>query len=311
MCPGLPGNSASTEESCSAQLREVSYQANVGTSLVVPAQVNGVKTNAVVDTAAQVSIISQELLAEMSSPLSAVEKVILRGAGKDSSMVATRYKDVPLIIGSTRYLWDVLAAPITDAFILGIDFLKAQGGKIDLAANLLTLGNETLQVHLKTNNREQFSVCRIVLEEKLVVPPNTVSRMSVRYQAPSGKTLLFQPGGTDHRGILIPNTLLSTVEDSTRQQAVFLFRNDANRYVRLKKGHLLGTAEEVDCVFDDVRSCPDVHVSEETQSFSVNVASVEEAGVPEHLQELLKRSSVHLSGDQVIRLAKTVVVQKD
>ena len=61
----LPGESQS--------LREISFSASTGITLLIPVEINGLQIPAIVDTAAQVSIINQDLLAKLEQPLDAVE----------------------------------------------------------------------------------------------------------------------------------------------------------------------------------------------------------------------------------------------
>lgn len=104
-----------------------------GISLVIPVQIQGVHTQAIIDTTAQVSIISEELANTISPPCKVKDQVLLRGAEKCSSMIAKRTTSVHLRIGQHSYKWDILIAPMADTFILGLDILKEQGGNRDLA----------------------------------------------------------------------------------------------------------------------------------------------------------------------------------
>ena len=128
-------------------LREIQFSPSKTVSLVIPVKIRGVHTQAVIDTAAQVSIISEELAEKITPPFQVKEKVILRGAEKSSNMIAKRIAGVPLSIGQHDYTWDLLIAPIADPFILGLDFLKSQRGVIDLADDLLlySMGTKSMQ----------------------------------------------------------------------------------------------------------------------------------------------------------------------
>ena len=122
------------------------------------------------------------------------------------------------------------------SFILGLDFLKANGGKMNLVTDSIKLGDEHIQGFTKGNNRKMpFYVARIVFDRKVVVPPNTVVRRTIRYQAPPNLTYMLQPTAYDHKSVLIPNTLLSTAGDKDVHRAVVCFRNESNAFVHLKK----------------------------------------------------------------------------
>ena len=124
-------------------LREVSLRTgNTGLNLVIQLSVNGVPLEAIVDTAAQVSLINEGVVEKMQSSLQFSESVCLREAGENSRMTAQKASQVPLGIGGRRYLWDIYVAPIADCCILGIDFLNAFHGVINLGDKTLTLENK-------------------------------------------------------------------------------------------------------------------------------------------------------------------------
>ena len=307
--PTVPGSTLSE-----AQLREVNFHKSPGESLIIPCCVNGVKTQAVIDTAAQVSIISVELLAQMRRPLVSLEKVLLRGAGKGSSMTADRFEDVPLTIGGQPYRWNLLAAPITDSFILGLDFLRDKKGKIDLAENILTLGNQQLQaIQIKRTDGECYSVSRITLDRKVVVPPYSMVKTSTKFSAVPGKDYMVNAVANDHKGLLIPNSIVSSKTDRKSCSYIpVILRNESDRYVHLKKGHFVGCAEEVDEIVTTADKQPDVVPDPNPIHLDVNsdrVRQIEE--VPIHLQDLWKRSCEHLTDDQAKTLAKVLIEYQD
>ena len=156
-------------------LQEIQFSTNPGTSLVIPIRIKGIHTYAVVDTAAQVSIISEDVFRQIKHPLTVSEKkILLTGAAKNSKMEARKVSNLPLIIGNQTYNWDLLIAPIQDTFILGLDFLKAQSGLIDLKEDLLILGGHQIRAQMRKNNDQQYLVQKVILKRKTVVPPNII-----------------------------------------------------------------------------------------------------------------------------------------
>ena len=211
-----------------SQLREVSYfesdPDDEHITLLIPVRVNGIQVQAVVDTAAQVSIVSTDLMRKMKTRLTSSESVRLRGAEKGRSMVAERYLDVPMMVGTKSYRWNILSAPITDSFIIGVDILKSKGAVIDPDKDIITLGEEQIPVFIRRDvAHNQYAVTRVSLDRKLVVPPNTVLRRKVKFTAPAGKTFLLQPSKFHHKEVLIPNTLLSSDGQKNEHQAVICF----------------------------------------------------------------------------------------
>ena len=87
----------------SSVVHEIKLSSNPGISLVIPIKVHGINTHAVVDTAAQVSILSDELFDKLKHPTTPCKQVLLRGAGKCSKIIANKFPKVPLIIGDQNY----------------------------------------------------------------------------------------------------------------------------------------------------------------------------------------------------------------
>ena len=102
----------------------------MGFSLVIT--INRVKTEAVIDTAAQVTLVNERLLRKLKLPLEEDKTVILREVGEDSMIPAKKACKVLLKIGSREYRWDVYVAPITDKCLLRLDFFKAFHGNLIL-----------------------------------------------------------------------------------------------------------------------------------------------------------------------------------
>ena len=101
-------------DQASSVIQEIQLSQNPGISLIIPIKVQGLSAQAVVDTAAQVSIISNDLFDKINHPKMPSEQVLLRGAGKGSKIIANKFSNVPLIIGDQTYHWDLLVAPIED-----------------------------------------------------------------------------------------------------------------------------------------------------------------------------------------------------
>ena len=145
-----------------------------------------------------------------------------------------------------------MAAPLNDSFILGMDFLKSAGAVIYLTDDSLILGKQKIQAEMRCKNGEHYLVQRIQLDKQVVVPPNTAVKLSTKYKAPPNKTFMVNATGLSHCGAMIPNILMvSAATQGEVNWAPLVVRNDSNKFVCLKKGHLVGLAEEVDLVDGD------------------------------------------------------------
>ena len=103
----------------------------------VPVIVAGSPITAIVDTAAQVTIMSEELSRELG--IGSCDPIRLVTAD-GTSLVGRLIAAVPLQLGSRSYSWGIYAGPITDQLILGLDFLSTYRCIIDLDSNFLVVG---------------------------------------------------------------------------------------------------------------------------------------------------------------------------
>ncbi|ELU04249.1 hypothetical protein CAPTEDRAFT_201702 [Capitella teleta] len=114
-------------------------------NLLVSVKVNGVLTKAVLDTASQVTVMSEDMFEKIADPAPIkAETVFLKGAAKEGGMRSHRYKDLKLRLGGKEYRWDFYVAPISDDLLLGLDFMEAHSTVIDLADKVIILENERI-----------------------------------------------------------------------------------------------------------------------------------------------------------------------
>ena len=134
-----PRDSAATAVGKS-KVQQFNWSSNPGLSMEVPVWFGRRKVMAVVDTAAQVTIINRSLSVELGCE-APVERVQLRNAKTDTWMDGGIVEGFGFWLGSRKYSWNVIEADIEDAFILGMDFLKSTRCKIDLGNDILELGS--------------------------------------------------------------------------------------------------------------------------------------------------------------------------
>ena len=119
--------------------------------MVVPVSFGGTKLSAVVDTAAQVSLIRQSVWEKIAIQHDVIpETVQLANAQKDSGMKGKLFSHVGFILGGRKYYIDIVVADISDPMILGLDFLKMNKCKINLEDDSLELnGTEKIFAVMK------------------------------------------------------------------------------------------------------------------------------------------------------------------
>jgi predicted aspartyl protease len=120
-------------------------------NLMIGISINGKPVQAIVDTAAQITVISQAFANAFTPPLVLVEKVTMKGAGNSDFIEAHYCKNIQICIGNAQgnpITWTALLADISDSVILGLDFLKAQNTTIDINEMQIVLGGKRMNATL-------------------------------------------------------------------------------------------------------------------------------------------------------------------
>ena len=214
----------------------------VGVSLMVPVQIGQNTIPAVIDTAAQVTVISEEIAENLQLPRQG--KVIkCKNAQTDQWMEGVSVPGIKITVGKKTYKVDAVIAPITDPLLLGLDFLKRQGVIVDVKNNHLLIGDEKIPASLKRNDDGSFyHVSRVFLDKRLTVPPNSIKVGYAKLESPTDTTFVIQ-NTERHKGLLMSSSLVS---GKNGELAPVSFINDTNKFITLKPCRLLGLAIEAD-----------------------------------------------------------------
>lgn len=116
-------------------------------------QVQGREIHGIVDTAAQCSVVSEKMYGQLVRPPEIVEEVILKGAANEN-IRAHVIRDFKFKIGKRPFSWPVFVAPVSDDFIIGLDFLVHHKGIVNLHRNEVTLGEEVFGAVLQKSGDE-------------------------------------------------------------------------------------------------------------------------------------------------------------
>ena len=103
-----------------------------------------IPTLAVIDTAADVTVVSNSFFKELKEIPRFITNIKMHAAGENQILEAKQFGPVKLTIGKQTISHDIFVAPIHDDILLGIDILRKLEAKIDLGQNQLTLKNDIL-----------------------------------------------------------------------------------------------------------------------------------------------------------------------
>ena len=275
----------------------------------VPVQVQDQHLEAVIDTAAESTILSDKIYNKLDPKPRVLSKMKFHMAGRNLTVNGFKIGPVNMRIGSTMYREIIHVAPIEDDMLLGIDFLMQQKMKIDMETNLMTLGKDTISIHFGREHGEP-RVSRVKIAKRKVIPPNSVAKVTCKMNEnmpdftiePESDSKFVVPRSA-HRSTTKPSLYVANVTDN---------------FMVLKKGQIIGQAIEADVV-PETENC-DTESSAEPIQRESHVRKTETrrpdeqskqdedpyADVPEHLIDMLKPSENELTKEEFRQLKEVI-----
>ena len=254
--------------------------------------------NALLDTGSEVTVVNFDVYNKLIPKPCLKEKVRLNGICREVDVDAWLLEGIEITFGQTKNFWNVYVAQIAEPLIIGIDFLCHFGAKLDFRNYIFTLNDEKKGIHLfKTESGDSFEVCPVTIDKKTVIPPNSVVRTLVKSSLLNETYAIHS---VNSQGLLIPNTVVTGGGTHVPVQLV----NDQNRYVRLKKGHVIGHAIQCDVVLE----VTDTDSSFKVRSITDKPLSQQVDELPEHLSGLFSRSVNNLDSSEQKQL-KTLLLE--
>ena len=114
----------------------------------VPVTVNNISASAVVDTAAQVTFISDKILERLDPQPGKIKEISLRTAGREMKITGHVVAPVEIHFGRKMCNENVYVARIQDDKLLGLDLLKNHCEHIDLVNNTLWVKGKAIKMEL-------------------------------------------------------------------------------------------------------------------------------------------------------------------
>ena len=251
---------------------------------------------AVVDTAAQVTLISDRVLQGLEPKPHAIREVTLRNAGRDLVMKGVVVGPVRIQLGQQHFDEDVHVAPIEDDMLLGLDFLRRHRIDVHIKDMELVMENQAIPMEFGITP-DQIRVAKVTLQFRVVIPPNTVKRITgvidQRMQSfvvePSASLPALLPYSLHSDGAVIHTYAV----------------NPTDRTVRLPQNTQIGEAWEAGVI-----QTPD---PAEYEGFKVlqTAETSEQPPLPEHVADLFERSSGSLSQEQRQDLKRLLIEYSD
>jgi hypothetical protein len=291
------------------QLREVSmYEGNpFVNNLIIPILINGTAVDAVVDTAAQVTLLGDDFARKLDPPVIFTDSVLLKGAGTNNNIPA-RYTDgTTVTVGKTETKWRIIVAKITDPVILGLNLLTKFDAVIDLTDFSITIKGEKIEVRQVKSQTTTFMVCRVKLDETLVFPPNSTVRLPCILPETFHEDIAIQPV-RNLRGLMMPNIVAKP------DSLPLIFNNVTDKAIALKKNFIVGIAVEIEEILEEPETDETPSVRKIEQASNRNFQQQWEeicSTFPAHLKTLLDSSIKHLTMDDSLTLSLTLIEFRD
>ena len=176
---------------------------SAGFTPVAPVKINGLEVSAVIDTAAEVTIVSRVVYEQLKTKLDLAREVVLNGLDC-SSGIWGQLMTSDLTIGLHTLKWQAYVVDMPDQCLLGLDFLIHYGVDIQLSKNsIMVMGEEILATLWKTTSGTEVQVSHISLKKHTAVPPNSIKYVIGKCAQGITGDVILQPS-VKHPELLIP-----------------------------------------------------------------------------------------------------------
>ncbi|KAH3876912.1 hypothetical protein DPMN_000764 [Dreissena polymorpha] len=179
----------------------------------VDVRVNGLEVKAVVDTAAEVTLVSDRVVAQLPEEVPVLEHVYMKTAGRGLQMNGFIVGPVTIQLGDLVFQERVYVAPIEDCMLLGVDFLRKHGATIDIVGATMCLNG------------------KVTVARTVIIPPNSVAMSKCSLGKPIDTFAIEAECGD----LMVPMSV--HVSDAGLRLPML---NMSDRHVRLKQGKLVG-----------------------------------------------------------------------
>ena len=287
-------------------------------SILIDVAVNGKEIEAVVDTAAEVTVVSKKFAESLHPNLSLGKEFILKGAAKGQNF-QSQLARVDITIGSVKVPWNIYIAPINDAVILGLDLLRHLRAEVNLHLNTVTVNNRIISSRSARDGEQQeaYRVSRVLVAKRTVVPPGTMAHVRCKLENTMDDDFLVSSSKQVAKPVMVPNTLCRT-----DNKGVFIMRvlNDTPFYKTVKKDSVLGGASEFVEVVDEeefqepwMKSGPiDFGIFEvNTEDPVVRQTTVEKQVMPDYLKDMFQKSCKNLKESEAERFGALLTEYAD
>ena len=196
------GDNTLSTDSDSASVRDVLVVKNnskliqAAGTIMVPIKINGKSINAVLDTAAEVSVLSNTFVTQNWPHIQFSGDVSLQGIG-NNSVQSHLWENVNITLGNMDYPWHVFVAPIHDTCILGLDFIMRYEIDIRMSGHGLFIEGEKSPFEIQGKNKSiPLNIRTAKLHQNVIIPAYTCVSLPLQIKShhfDKNDLVLFEP----------------------------------------------------------------------------------------------------------------------
>ena len=293
-----PGATSSVPPVTVCMLKSVS-------KFTVPVQVDGVVVEAVLDFAAEVTIISDKIYESLTTPPKKLYDVRLDTAGRQLSMKGFVAGPVRLKTGRSTYEGPVYVAPIEQDMLFGVDIMRKGSAVIDMGRGVFSFKGHEIRMNSAGLADGNPQVARVSVAKRVVIPPNSAAQVPCKMDQPLSDYVIELARTEKIYGPMVVR--------SAGTDPVVCIVNCSDRYRLLRKGKEVATAspvqeflpeeEEDDVIAAEADICEVSKTEDEL--------GTEEITVPQHLSDTFNKSTEHLSSEEQVQLAALLSEHED
>ena len=204
----------------------------------VPVQVEELMVDAVLDSAAEVTIIFDRVYASLKIQPDKLYDVRLDTAGRQMSVQGFVPGPVKFKIGHSDYNGSVYVAPIEQDMLFGVDILRKGSAAVDMGRNVFRYKGQEILMNSGGGDSKNPRVARVTVAKRIVIPPNSAAHVPCK-MATSMPDYVIEP--TQSEKVFGPR-----VVRSAGTEPVVCILNCSDRYRLLRKGKDIATASPVE-----------------------------------------------------------------
>ena len=176
-----------------ATVRQARVNRAKAMTMLVPITVARRRVAAVVDSGAQVTLMSRRLGDQLE--LKRGKTIQLKNAQVGSTMEGVVIDHFGFQLGGRKYFTSIVVADIEDDFILGMDFMKHEECRINLAVDCLEMGNgDFIHAMMKVaDDGQRYHVSRVMVEKRTKVAPGTVRFVKAKLEHAADVKFALEP----------------------------------------------------------------------------------------------------------------------